>query len=540
MRFAPALALALLTGCDAVAGIHAASERTEPGVEAAGSASTPPAGATCATHADCLTGASAEFDPYACIEGACVRLMSDECQLLLPSSNQWLQNLRSGDADPLIFGIFTIYDQHLDADDTRNFDLALTDVTEKVIGIPAVNDKRRPLVGVACNSGTLTSPLSEDQLDRAMDHLTLDLGVTGILSDLQASDLERAFRYRGYDRHVFFMNALGAEENVQTLMSDGLIWSILPPGTDLVPVYQPLVDRAVAHLRSNGTLGATENARVAIVIAQNVPVLNDIGSAVVNTLSINGKAATDQNAGGDFLEITVFSPSGEGAPSVDTDAILQLKAFKPHIVVSATGDEFLKDYIPLIEEANPPLAPMYVLSEWDYGQTDALASLVTSSKLALHERLIGVNYAEAPEQHADQAYQLHFDAKYAPQSNASGLENFYDAAYYFFYSAAASGMAWPLQGHDMVNGMRRLLSGNDPFDVGPDDLERAVVELETPDASITLNGTMGPPNFSSDGVRHTPGSVYCIDQNGDRRSDVLTLDGDGKLTSEEPFPCFDF
>jgi len=49
---------------------------------------------------------------------------------------------------------------------------------------------------------------------------------------------------------------------------------------------------------------------------------------------------------------------------------------------------------------------------------------------------------------------------------------------------------------------------------------------------------MGPPTFDPDtGLRHMPGSIWCIDENTHYQADVLRLDG-SELVGE--FPCFDF
>src|SRR6185503_2965802 len=118
-------------------------------------------------------------------------------------------------------------------------------------------------------------------------------------------------------------------------------------------------------------------------------------------------------------------------------------------------------------------------------------------------------------------------------------ENHYDAAYYLIHAAAAAGSVTPLIGSDLVNGMRRLLSGRLSFSVGPEDLLPAFLELETPGSSIVLNGAMGPPNFDpATGARDEPGSVWCVDAQRNLHADVLRLDSDGDLVGD--FPCFDF
>ncbi len=518
----------LVLGCNDLAGIEDASPRG--------------AAEGCTSHADCMQESDAELNPRACIEGECVPLYSKQCQQMLPVTQKlWLKNLKSPDVDPFIFGVFGVTDQLQIGFDADNYDLMLQEVTNGPLGLPTPSGSRRPLVAVLCNSGSAQKELTQAELYGEMDHLVGDLHVPAILSGLPATDLERAFRYRGQDDQVFFMNVYGAEANVQALQSGGLIWSMLPQGTKLLPAYQPLLDRTIARLRSSGTLGPSEHVRVAIVVAKNIRVLTDMGTELVSTLEFNGKTAAE-NDPADFTLLSVDSESGDAMPYASA-AIDYLQYFKPHIVVSLTGNEFLGQFIPNLEATTPPFAPTYVLSLWDYSATDQLSTLVRTSYQNLYTRLVGVNYAAAADPKLYKKYQLDFNAAYPALMGLNGFENYYDGAYYLFYAAAASGQVANLTGPAFVDGMRRLLSGP-AFDVGPEDLTSALHALgQTPAGGIQLNGTMGPPDFDPDtGVRSddgTPwGSIYCIDAMGNRQSDVLTLDS-SQTELVGHFPCFD-
>jgi hypothetical protein len=69
--------------------------------------------------------------------------------------------------------------------------------------------------------------------------------------------------------------------------------------------------------------------------------------------------------------------------------------------------------------------------------------------------------------------------------------------------------------------MERLLSGT-KYDVGPEQMNAAFNTLQNPNASIELNGTLGPPtDFNRDGTRNSKGSVWCVDDTRTLRFDVL-------------------
>ena len=153
--------------------------------------------------------------------------------------------------------------------------------------------------------------------------------------------------------------------------------------------------------------------------------------------------------------------------------------------------------------------------------------------------IAGVNFAAAEDQTVYEAYQTRFDAAFPSHAGTHGYENYYDAAYYLIYSAAAAGKISPLTGADLASGMQRLLSGRYSFSVGPDDFVPAFVALEEPGSGIVLNGAMGPPNFDpATGARVEPGTVFCVGKSRRLSMDVLRLDAQGQLTGT--FPCFDF
>ncbi|HEY3500204.1 MAG TPA: hypothetical protein VGK73_36185 [Polyangiaceae bacterium] len=535
------LGAASALSCNAVLGISETSYRGEDGPGGKGGDAAGGTGATggsgaapiaCTTHAECLE-ATGEFDPSACVGGQCVRLLTPECPLALPQTDRgWLENLRRSEPDPVIFGVFTSVPPELFGIESKNYDLVLTEVTREVGGIPAAGGKRRPVLAVVCRN-LYDEP---EGFDRAIDHLIDELEVPGVLAALESGDLEYAFRRKGSENHVFFMSAFEADRSLVELRENGLVWHMLPGGEQVAPTYGPLFDRTVAHLRESGRIAAGDPVRVGLVTTHDVRVMSSLSGALLDgILKINGLPARE-NPPETFREVSI--PSSVLANEVPdyTEQIQLLRALSPHIILGIATDEFLTTILPALETGTRDFEPFYLLSPWHI-QTDLIRPPLVQFP-ELYTRIAGVNFAAALDQTVYDDYQARFDAAFPAFAGTRGYENFYDAGYYLIYAAAAAGTVVPLLGSDLANGMQRLLSGRLAFDVGPDDLRPAFVELETPGSSIVLNGAMGPPNFDPQtGAREEPGTVWCVDESQTLHTDVLRL-VDGTL--EGTFPCFEF
>src|SRR5690606_28596591 len=182
-----------------------------------------------------------------------------------------------------------------------------------------------------------------------------------------------------------------------------------------------------------------------------------------------------------------------------------------------------------------PTKPFYILSPINYND-DFLVSLVSSTP-GLSTRLAGINGAAAEDDSVYRTYTLAWDAAYPERAGTRGYENFYDAAYYLIYAAAAAGNQLN-SGADFSRGMGRLLSGLQK-NVGADDIPTALQALAA--GTIQLNGTLGPPDFDArNGTRESVGSVWCIDSTGTFQADVLRYvpDADAARASlNGTFPC---
>jgi hypothetical protein len=505
--------------------------------------------AECSTNAQCLDKNSAAS---ACIGGTCVPLLSDDCPVILPLTDDlWMDNLRT--TNPIIFGAFATVPTTLVGLQTRNYDLALTELTRSVSGLPGAGGARRELVTVVCRSNFA----AQANLDASMAHLVDDLHVPGIISALLAPDLQHAFESKAEAAHVMMMSPLESDSTLVSLVDNGLVWQMLPGGSSVAATYAPLLDRTVAYLQGSSSLGPNEAVRVALVTASDVRFLSDTSDTVTQTVTFNGKSAADNLSDGNFEPVAITSVYTD--PNADLTAQIQaVLAFRPHIVIAAAADEFLSKMIPAIESgwaaavadgesggasgagdgggSGTQAKPFYLLSAYHYNNP-ALPPLLTSNP-SVRTRLVGVNVASAVDQTLYNAYQIAFDTAYPDVAGQRGYENFYDAAYYLIYSAAGAGSVSSLTGDDLARGMGRLLSGAS-FGVGRPDIPNALAALQSSSQStIALSGTDGPPTFDpGTGSKVGPGSVWCVDSSSKQRADVLRYVSSTSLSGIFPPAC---
>jgi hypothetical protein len=274
------------------------------------------------------------------------------------------------------------------------------------------------------------------------------------------------------------------------------------------------------------------------VTTEDLPNYTALGRAVRDTLRFNGKTALEN--GDHFLEVGLETSLGVAVLPDYSTAIRALRDFAPDVVVATGTDEFGSFILPALEADSEGDPPFYLLSPGQVGAASSAFVLDDGKEGGdLFTRILGVNFAAAEDARAYEAYQDRFDAFFPAHAGAAaGFENYYDAPYYLAYSAIAAGNLWPLRGPDLAFGMRRLLGGEQAFEMGPDPMPAAIAELYSSE-SITLNGTMGSPDFHwATGTRNAPGTVWCVDLNGRVHLDILRLNEAREL--EGTIDCFPF
>jgi hypothetical protein len=438
----------------------------------------------------------------------------------------WNTNMRS--ANPLILGGFATIPPELIGMQLRNYDLALTELTDRVEGLPASGGARRPLVMVVCRANFA----ERAELDASMAHLANDLHVPGIVSALLADDLQRAFESVGLGANMFFMSPLESDSTLTTLQDDGLVWHVGPGGDFVAKAYAPLLRRTLTYLNPSGAV------RVASVVASDLRYLSDVASTIQATpanggIMFNGKTLAENLTDGNYKPIAVTSAYTDPEASLASQA-QEILTFQPQVVLGVAAEEFLSKIAPILETQWPTgqARPFYLLSPYHFNNPQLVTLLQNFP--TVRQRIVGVNGPSALDQTLYNSYQIAFDTAWPEVAGQRGYENFYDAVYYLMYAAVGAGNVLTT-GQDLKRGMLRLLSGT-AFDMGPSDMAQAVQALQL--GPISLQGTLGPPDFDvNTGARQSVGSAWCVDSGGHQRSDVLRLDsGSGEMVGT--FPCF--
>jgi hypothetical protein len=493
--------------CDALGGVFQGLECIENVCQ------TPTSG--CNDNAQCMDEQSAGTEPWICRNRECIPLLSTECPTILPQiGDKWNEHLRS-DSEPVILagtglvGGSTNYDIFL-----KNYDLALTEVNRKVGGLA---NGMRPLIMIGCQAGFD----SDEERDRMMTHLADRVKVPGLIAAMSAEDMQRAFTDKGKPANMFFMSPVDSDPTLSSLMNNGLLWYIGPSPEIIARAYAPLLTRTLAHLTATAAL--TGVARVATVVtANNRSATNTIatirGEPAAYGIAFNEGASVFENTEtGNYLGLSINA----GESSVEQ--VGRLLTFKPHVVISAASEGLLSNVIPAVESgwadaAGGQARPFYILSYLNYN-SPGLADLLASNP-TLGRRMVGVNGASATNTANYNAYRNSWNTEFPDEMGVEGYENFYDAAYYLIYAAAA-GQFVSGDGQDLRRGMTRLLQGPE-YNVGERQIPDALQALAVPSATIQLNGTLGPPNFNPlDGTRLSDGSVWCIDTSSVTHADVL-------------------
>ncbi len=526
----------------------------------------------CVTNGDCIEAHLEQ--PYVCVDGACVSVTTKECPVLLPTKNQ-LDLLRK--PSPFLLGGFASMQNAADPHDTNaviNWDLAFDEFNTSTLGgFPVSGGQQRPVMGLICQ-GKITDTA---QLTTALDHLTGDLKVPGVLSTLTADNLYAAWQYTQTPEYVaskqptFFMSTGSADLRLATLTDNGLIWHMLGDPRVLATTIAQLVKRIEPVIQAkrleafNGGKStenpATDpNLRITL-ISSDEPTMHDVATVLTNEdpdhpdalLWFNGAKVTDaKNA--DSFHIKEIESSKRHNPYNTAPGITELNTHPPHLIIAVATNEFPANVVAGVENnwgkagtaSEGMMRPYYLMSHLIYNLTELLNAATQFSAMTppFDQRTIGVNYALAQETRAQNNYSAYLGrllASYSGdlQSQLPGTENYYDGAYSLIYALAAANQRYENpSGTNIGDGLLRVFGVNVPssnvIDIGPVKLSETVAKLRGPDAyTMALYGTMGAPNFDRlSGTRLSATSAWCLQKDGTAwktQSDALLYNTDTKM-----------
>ena len=506
--------------------------------------------AECKTHKDCfsLYLEDSEENPRACVDGTCVPLMTPDCPAVLPLSDNGKWNLLKS-TDAIILGAYAPINGTTIDTIGNNYDLAVTELSDTTRGVLAGAMQRRQVVVVLCNDIYST----QDELLAPSKHLMEELKVPGVVGALFIQDQAYVWENVARDNGVFMMMPLPSNQELIDTPDDGLIWHMLSGANQLSVSYQPLLDKTVGHLKALGTLGASENLKVAHVKAKDEAFLQDTAAYLEANLKFNGQSVS-ANLDADLYKPIQITSAISAPTDEQKDAIDAIIAFAPHLVIGTTASEMLNFIIPGVESGwkaanGTQKRPFYLLGASDYNDPAMAAMINNSSPLdPVYKRILGVNWPAAVDQSVYEDYQSRWISAHSKRQD--GYENFYDAMYYLLYGVAASRS--PLTGKALAKGILRVTASGTKIpqvDVGPTaDMVTYVTKLGN-DATTTVEliGALGPPNWDAFGGRNDPASVWCVDNVGNYKPDQLRYDAsssalqpsDATLTNSE-ISCFTF
>lgn len=532
-------------------------------------AGTPDAGAEagCNSNADCPPSVTIQGQtfPVACDVDlhSCLQLTSPECPYTIGDY--------SGSVQPPVFlGAWaTLPASEPESDPSYlNYAFALNEFSTTTGGVPWGASGRRMPVAIICDDSQNT--------DNAMAHLVGDVHVSSVIAALPSSTLSQVFTmYAAQSQSdIFVVNPFSWDSNLAALGgTHDLLWSMLGPPGDVAPAYAAFLPLVETYIRNHTpwNLGPTTPMKVATVWA-NATDLIDLSNGVDPVLQWNVGASGGPSTVADTanylnVEISQSILNGTSLASIDvTSAVQAILSFEPQVIISFASLEFdtvLQD-VEIGWTTSMGAKPFYLIGP--YNQGDPELQTLDAQIATLPTRIAGIGVAAAADSTVLDQYNSDFlsflegPQMVAPATASQdlGSENYYDAIYFAVYAMVAAAQTTPVPtGSDVAQAMALDLVGAPPdeqLDVGSGDMTAVFSALEN-DHEIGVVGTLGPPDFDSNGARISQGDVYCLQENGAGAYsfdyDVLRLqDGgasDGGVGLQGPigpdgsaqgFPCY--
>ena len=477
-------------------------------------------GVPCSTTVDCIERGQA-WPPYLCLAGACVDVLTEECDTLLGA--EWLEDHPQD--QPIVFGALADNVDELSAS-YWSLELAMREFAEHgpipIDGIP-----QRPLL-LLCR-GSASDPDSMS-IRRRLDHLLDEVGVPGIVMIQSLAERLASIEYALTQKEAdaFFMDVGMTSELLSIIPDDGRVWHMLGDADGFGPLFYPLVRLVEEHVNpgaSNGN-GARLTRLVMIPPVENDGFESEMARSVEAGVFLNDRLMV---ANPDTYQ-KVIVRDGPITAAIETADL------RPDIVIDFAGIYDLIDRY--VGQRGVSRAPFYILPPSQVG-SPVLRERVASSP-HLQTRVLGVGHAGPDEEHEPlyDAYLERLAAIAPPEVDGSTSANVYEAVYFLAYAAVAGGTG----GSNMNTGMTRLIDlvTDARRDIGPTTID-SVLDLLRSSESLSLHGALGPPSFiPQSGGRSMPASVWCIDENLEYVMDALHL-VPGEVILQDlvgPFPCF--
>ena len=229
----------------------------------------------CDSNADCLD--ADQNTPRACIEvepgristRTCVTLTTPDCPRMLPTGDgvngeQWKEDLRLPGS--IVIGAMGPLPAEGYSKFTRNYDLALTQLSDFAGGVRGTDGAFRPIVAVLCNGEDPDAA----QLMENVRHLVDVVRVPAIVAGMPSADLQDAFSQTtqsDVNPDVLFVSPNSSNDALADLPDRNLVWNILSAGDQVAIPYASLLTRTIDYLHRVRGVPVDENIKVAVVFA---------------------------------------------------------------------------------------------------------------------------------------------------------------------------------------------------------------------------------------------------------------------------------
>ena len=446
----------------------------------------------------------AQGEGFVCRNAKCVGLLSKECRTFHGDYK---------DANAVFLGSIlptTGGDGSTGRPIENSLKLALDDFNLTASGLPPVagSTKRRPMVLVGCSDDS-----DNPTAIIAAKHLAEEVGVAAIIGGAFSGITIDIANTVTIPNNVLLISPSATSVAITDLDDHDLVWRTSPPDSfqaQALALYMPEVE---AKVRVD--LGLLMNDKVKVAILNKGDAYGSgLAKALGKKLTINGMPATDQSNNGSYLRFDYGNPDDPTAnPTKYPQAIAQVLAFKPHVMLVFGANEGVTDIFAKVEEqwnGAPMVAyrPQVIFS--DAGEIPELWQYVAKNDVAdtLRPRIRGT--VPGTDNALFKAYHSAYTSKFQDGTSPDvfGAAGGYDIIYLLGYSASGLG-ATPVTGVSLSQRMKKMNTGA-KVEVGTDAINSTFLKVAS-DGAIDFNGASGPLDFdTTTGEAPSDIQIWCI------------------------------
>jgi branched-chain amino acid transport system substrate-binding protein len=313
---------------------------------------------------------------------------------------------------------------------------------------------------------------------------------------------------------VLVISPSATSPTLSDLADDGLVWRTCPSDVFQSVAMSGLIEKFVEpEIRTTYSLDKPSDKLRVAVVHKGDAYGTGLASAIFKSIQFNGTNAAG-NKPDYYEEIDYGDPAKLSDAEQKTkreDAVKQLLAFKPHILVEIGTAEAVTEIFTPVETGWPAgetFRPRHVVS--DGMQIPEIVTAINGNS-ELRKRVFGT-IAGTTGGNFDvfrQAYGVAFKDGSTPDSYAASA---YDGAYLLAFAIAGVGSG-KLDGKAIDTALHKVVNKKTPIDVGQMDLNNGYKAMEA--EGIDFRGASGPLDFDV-GRGEAPADiqVWCVDDKG--------------------------